>query len=137
MEIQIRTVVFGCSFGGGDASTVVEVPDKGATLRTLIEKKVEQEVAAFNRNRHLLYGREYRTPEEMIEDGEAAADPSLHGTYEPVAWEPEAARAVQAWKEGTFRITLDDRKAAELDGSISLTPELDVVFLRLMPFISG
>lgn len=137
MEIQVRTVVIGCSFGGGDASTRIEVPGNGVTAHTLILKKVERDVAAFNRNRHLLHGREYRMPEEMIRDENEAADPGRHGRFEERAWEPEAERAVAAWREGTFRILVDDRKIASLDGEIELEPDSDVVFLRLMPFISG
>jgi carbon-monoxide dehydrogenase medium subunit len=80
VEIQVRTVVIGCSFGGGDSAARIDVPEGGVSARTLIEKKVERDVAEFNRNRHLLYGREFRTPEEMIRDEEEAADSSRHGT---------------------------------------------------------
>lgn len=137
MEVAIRTVVFGCSFGGGDSETRVEVKGKTVTARALIRKKVEKEVADFNRNRHLMYGREFRIPEEMLEDEASAADPARHGTFAAVAWEGKADQALEAWKEGTFRITVDSENVTALDQKIPVRSDMDVVFLRLMPFISG
>ena len=137
MLVPIRTAIIGCSFGGGDYSTPLEIPSGRATLRVLIEGKVAREVAGFNRNRHRLYGREYRAPEELVADAQAAADAAQHGELPAVDWEPEAGRALAAFGEGTFRVTVDERKVGALDEEIELTPQSDVVFLRLMPFISG
>lgn len=115
----------------------MEIPGQRATLRALIEGKVEREIAAFNRNRRRLYGREYRAPEELVADEDAAADPAQHGQLAEVAWEPEARRALEAFGEGAFRVTVDERKIRSLEEEIELSPQSDVVFLRLMPFISG
>jgi hypothetical protein len=135
--VSIRTAIIGCSFGGGDYTVAVEVPEGRATLRALIQGKVAREVAAFNRNRHLLYGREYRAPEELVADEQAAADPARHGALPEAAWEQEAQRAVEAFGEGAFRVTVDERTVRALDDEIELSPQSDVVFLRLMPFVSG
>jgi hypothetical protein len=115
----------------------VEAPGKTVTARDLIRKKVEKEVADFNRNRHLMYGREFRIPEEMLEDEASASDPARHGTFTPIAWEAEADQALAAWGEGTFRITVDEENITTLDEKIALHPDMEIVFLRLMPFISG
>ncbi len=97
------------------------VQDAPVTARTLIEARVEQEIAA-----HVASG-----------DG-LRRSPWLHPVDGAPSLAEEQARAVAAFEAGQFLLLVDGRQLERPDDAVGLDDQrLTVTFLRLVPLVGG
>jgi hypothetical protein len=102
------------------------------TLRELIRSRVYQEVTEYN----ALLPSRFRglvQPEqtERTLKGERLAPPRK------LDWERQFDRALKAFRGNGFLVLVDDRQVDDLDSEVTLRPESQVTFLRLVPLVGG
>ncbi|HEV8357111.1 MAG TPA: hypothetical protein VGQ17_10145 [Gemmatimonadales bacterium] len=116
--------------GSGDA-------DGGLTLRELIARIVRAEVASFERRERAR--RFVRVlSESEIEAGAVRGKIDAGGrpSTGPVDAESAVAAALQGFEDGLYLVILDGVEQRDLDRQVYLSPESELVFLRLT-FLAG
>src|SRR5690606_30277754 len=107
------------------------------TLRSLIERIVRAEVAAFeNRERARRF--------VAVLSAAAIADGAAQGRVVPGGREPGAAvdveaavgAALQGFEDGLYLVVLDGSEQRQLDAEVHVRPDSHVVFVRLT-FLAG
>jgi hypothetical protein len=100
------------------------------TLREFIRRRVQQEVDRFNQSDSELF-RGLIQPEDT--------ERVLNGVRErpTLDWQRQYAKAVTAFNGNGFLVFVDQRQITDLDETISLTPQTNVTFLKLVPLIGG
>ena len=54
-----------------------------------------------------------------------------------IDWEEEAKRVMEAFRRNRFFLLVDDRQVTDLEATITLRPETQISFLRLVPLAGG
>jgi hypothetical protein len=102
------------------------------TVRELIRTRVEREVAEYNTRQSdkpygLLHARE--------------TEPGRHNDrprkFQPLDWQEQFDKAVQAFQRNGFIILVDQRQVESLDAWIEVKPETEVTFLKLVALVGG
>lgn len=137
ISIQIIDEYFGKS-----KTPVFEInfPAETVTVRELITRRVEEEVAQVNaqkfkkkknlQERMFLAGITNRAPETLLN----ADKPKRHKMIDPVQ---AVDTAVKAFMAGRYFLLINDKQIEDIDKAIELTPETQAVFLRLTPLVGG
>lgn len=137
VSIQIIDECFGKS-----KTPVFEIsfPAETITIRDLITRRVEDEVAQVNaqksshkksmQERMFLAGITNRAPETLLN----ADEPKRHKRIDPVA---AVQTALKAFKAGRYFLLINDEQIEEIDKAIVLTPQTEAIFLRLTPLVGG
>ncbi|HZS61223.1 MAG TPA: hypothetical protein VFA43_18240 [Gemmatimonadaceae bacterium] len=102
------------------------------TVRELIERRVYEEVQAYNTARP-GYFRGLVQPK----DAEATLNGYRLRTQREIDWRAQAALAFDAFQRNGFCILVGDRQVASLDDRIRLELETPVTFLKLVPLVGG
>jgi len=105
----------------------------GARLRDLIRAKVMCEVADYTAGRRRMVGKEYLTLDELAAFQRAAG----RGAARRLETEEEVRRALKAFEEGDYIVTVDGREVHDLEAVVAPTPGARVQFLRLLPVAGG
>ncbi|NNC37918.1 MAG: hypothetical protein EX271_09035 [Acidimicrobiales bacterium] len=120
----------------------LQYPSDTVTMRELITRRVEEEVAQVNHmkrnpdrikaeHRMFLAGLTRRSPEVLL-------NPDAGGKKgKPVDAAAAVKTALKAFDAGSFFVLFNDKQYENLDDQIVLTPNSEVVFLRLTPLIGG
>jgi len=129
-------------FFGKSKTPVFEIsfPSETVTVRDLITRRVEDEVAQINaqkfvqkkslQERMFLAGITNRAPETLLN----ADKPKRHRMIDPV----EAVKtALKAFSTGRYFLLINDQQIEDLDKTIKITPKTEAVFLRLTPLVGG
>ncbi len=119
----------------------LEYPSEIVTVRELITRRVEQEVARINNSE---YDPEYTKPEQrMFLASLTKSSPELLLNQNVAKKRKQAVNAnnavktaIEAFDSGGFLLLVDDRQYERLDDEVRLSPGSEVVFLRL-PFLIG
>ncbi|MGW8765678.1 hypothetical protein ACWGN5_24570 [Streptomyces sp. NPDC055815] len=106
--------------GGRTAGPRLPVTEERLTLRELIRRRVAHEAAA-------------EAHEAAAEAHETAAEAHEAAAEADAAF----ARAVEAFGRNGFLVLVGDRQIEELDETVTVGPETEVVFLRLVPLVGG
>lgn len=137
ISIQIVDEYFGKS-----KTPVFEIsfPTETITIRNLIIRRVEDEVAQVNaqkfvqkkslQERMFLAGITNRAPETLLN----ADTPKRHKMIDPVAAVNTALKAFEAER---YFVLINDTQIETLNEVIVITPETEAVFLRLTPLVGG
>ncbi len=137
ISIQIVDEYFGKS-----KTPVFEIsfPAETITIRDLITRRVEDEVAQVNAQKFLqkktlqermfLAGITNRAPETLLN----ADTPKRHKMIDPVL---AVNTALKAFEAGRYFVLINDTQIETLDEAIIITPETEAVFLRLTPLVGG
>jgi len=137
ISIQIIDELFGKS-----KTPVFEInfPIETITVRDLITRRVEEEVAQVNaqkfkkkqslQERMFLAGITNRAPETLLN----ADKPKKHKMIEPAA---AVKTALKAFEAGRYFLLINDQQIEDMDTEIVLTPKTEAVFLRLTPLVGG
>lgn len=137
ISVQIVDEYFGKS-----KTPVFEInfPSEKITIRDLITRRVEDEVAQVNaqkfrqkkslQERMFLAGITNRAPETLLN----ADTPKRHTTIDPVA---AVETALKAFEAGSYFLLINDLQIEALNQEIVLTPQTEAVFLRLTPLVGG
>jgi len=137
ISIQIVDEYFGKS-----KTPVFEInfPTETITIRDLITRRVEEEVAQVNaqrfkqkkslQERMFLAGITNRAPETLLN----ADKPKRHKMIDPVA---AVRTALKAFEASRYFLLINDQQIEEIDKVVDLTPQTEAVFLRLTPLVGG
>ena len=103
------------------------------TLRDLIRTRVREEVARFNgRKQELVFnGLVQPTETEAVVNGYRLRKKRM------LDWEKQADVAVEALTKNRYFVLVDDRQITELDQELTLTPDTNIAFVRLVPLVGG
>ncbi len=106
------------------------------SISEFIAEKVYQEVSAYNSRARANYGREYLRNEEiepMQDVGKIGLGSKRRRQVDP---EEEYQKALQAFEQNVFLILVDGRQR-KLDDIITVTPQTNITFIRLVPLVGG
>lgn len=110
----------------------LEVCGERLTARELIERRVSQEVQAYN-----LFAPGYFRGLVQPTEAEATLNGSKLRQRRKVDQEGQFRRALEAFERNGFFILVDDRQLDELDEVVEVTAESQVSFVRLVPLVGG
>jgi len=114
----------------------IRLPKRKISVSELIAEKVYQEVSAYNSRARANYGREYLRNEEierMQDAGKIGLGSKRRRQVDP---EVEYQKALQAFEQNVFLILVDGRQR-ELGDIITVTPQTNITFIRLVPLVGG
>jgi hypothetical protein len=117
---------------GDPVAMRLEGVSERTTLRDLIVTRVRDEVARYNADKSDVF-RGLVQPEDTTATALGYVMPSRR----TVDWERQAERAVESFRTNGFFVLVDDVQVTELDDELSLTPESDIRFIRLVQLIGG
>ena len=127
MRLRVRDET---TAGGHGEERSLELPEATTTLRDLIRGRVEAEVAAFNASRGDVY-------RGLVVPGDA--ERTLNGPR--VLREIDAGRqveaALEAFERGQLLVLVDGTQREALDEPLTLRPDSEAVFVRLVPLAGG
>lgn len=137
ISIQIMDEYFG---KGKTPVFEINFPSETISIRELIIRRVEEEVAQVNaqkfkikkslQERMFLAGITNRAPETLLN----ADKPKQHKSIDPIL---AVDTALKAFEAGRYFVLIDDQQIEDIDKMIELTPKTEAVFLRLTPLIGG
>jgi hypothetical protein len=132
VEVLVTTHVMGLDREREDAWPLA-LPAPVVPLRELIHAKVAREVADYRAGRRRIVGKEYLALDELAAFQEAA----VRGRAVPLEVEAEARKALRAFAEGDYMVTVGAREVHDLDAELRLEPGARIQFLRLLPVAGG
>ena len=131
MQLTVTTIIFGLPTGQRTSHVCLTLPVATLTIQELIAYKVRQEVEeVFTHQRSDLSG-EYRTPEELL----GVTLPALRGVTGTAL--DEIARAQQAFSARAYMIVVDNQRVWEPDTLLTIHPETQVEFIKILPLVGG
>ena len=108
----------------------LELPAERMTVRELLRRRIEQEVAQYNAGRSERF-RGLVTPHP----GEQALNgPPKRRTVDA---ERQVEAAVRAFERTRLLVFVDDRQVEDLDAELELRQDSDVAFVKLVPLAGG
>jgi len=102
------------------------------TLRELIERRIEEEVAAINAGRSDVRPLVMPTRQEARLNGVRAVEAA-----QPVDPRKQLEAAITAFARTRIVVIVDGRQATDLDQQIAVTPQTEVRFIKLVPLVGG
>ncbi len=131
MQLTVTTIIFGLPTGQRISHVCLTLPVATLTVQELIAHKVRQEVEEFVTHRRPDVSGEYLTPEELL--GVTTSDfRGVTGTALD-----EIARAQQAFTARAYMIVVDNQRVWEPDTLLTLHPETQVEFIKILPLVGG
>jgi hypothetical protein len=132
--VAVATVMFvdETTGGGRTGEWGMEVAEEWVTLRELIRRRIDQEVAEFNAaGTAIFHGLVQPSPAERTPDGYRLrpgrrVDP-----------DEQFARAVEAFGRNGFVVLAHDHQVLSLDEEIDLAGDAELTFLKLVPLVGG
>jgi hypothetical protein len=102
------------------------------TVRELIERRVYEEVQAYNTSRPGYF-------RGLVQPTDAEATLNGYRLRAPreIDWRAQAALALEAFQRNGFCILVGDRQVETLDDPIRLELATPVTFLKLVPLVGG
>lgn len=126
------TVVDETTTGDRHDAITLEFLTDHITVRELIRERVYQEVKDYNvRQSGVFRGLVQPTDAERTLNGYKIK------TRRQIDWQPQFDKAVAAFEANQVLILIDERQAESLDDRITLTPQTEVSFLKLVPLVGG
>jgi len=135
IECEIKLASVG-TLTRGTENYRITLPKRKVSVAELIAEKVYQEVSAYNSRVRASYGREYLSNEEverMQDAGKIGLGSKRRRQVDP---EEEYQKALQAFEQNVFLILVDGRQRG-LDDVITVTPQTNITFIRLVPLVGG
>ena len=131
MQLTVTTIIFGLPTGQRTSHVCLTLPVATLTVQDLIAHKVGQEVEEFCAHQRPDVSGEYRTPEELL-----GVTPSASRGVPGTALD-EIARAQQAFTARAYMIVVDNQRVWEPDTPLTLRPETQVEFIKILPLVGG
>ena len=125
---------FGASAPARRAGPDLRLVSERVTLREIIRARVAAEVEEINQRQ----ARKALTRSYLIPTDPNSLEAKLNSTSARILdIEQEVGRAVAAFMRRKFIVLLDDRQIDDLDETVGLRPESEVVFVHLTPLKGG
>ena len=120
------------SIGKPDHTFTVHVTGEIITVRELIKLRVFQEVEAYNQELPTAF-------RMLVQPSEAELTLNGFKFSKPRQVDPQAQfeKAIEAFEGNAFIVLVDDRQLGTLDDQITLHPETNISFLKLVPLVGG
>jgi hypothetical protein len=120
------------SIGKPEHTFTVHVSGETITVRELIKLRVFQEVEDYNQAMPTAF-------RMLVQPNEAERTLNGFKFSKPrqVSAQAQFEKAIQAFEGNGFLVLVDDRQVDTLDDEISLRPETEVSFLKLVPLVGG
>jgi hypothetical protein len=131
MQLTVTTIIFGLPTGQRISHVRLILPVATLTVQELIAHKVRQEVEEFFTHQRSDVSGEYLTPEELL-GVTTSASRGVIGTALD-----EIARAQQAFTARAYMIVVDNQRIWEPDTLLTLRPETQVEFIKILPLVGG
>jgi hypothetical protein len=131
MQLTVTTIIFGLPTGQRTSYVCLTVPAATLTVQDLIAHKVRQEVEEFFTHQRSDVSGEYLTPEELL-GVTTSASRGVTGTALD-----EIARAQQAFTARAYMIVVDNQRVWEPDTLLTLRPDTQVEFIKILPLVGG
>jgi hypothetical protein len=131
MQLTVTTIIFGLPTGQRTSHVCLTLPVATLAVQDLIARKVRQEVEEILTHRRSDVSGEYLTPEELL----GVATQACRGA--PGTVEDEIARAQQAFTARAYMIVVDNQRVWEPDTLLTLRPETQVEFIKILPLVGG
>lgn len=131
MQLTVTTIIFGLPTGQRTSHVRLTLPDGTLTVQELIAYKVCQEVEECLAHQRSGVSGEYLVPEELL-GGAASAYRMMPG-----AVAEEIARAQQAFAARAYMIVVDNQRMWDAEAVLSLRPETQVEFIKILPLVGG
>ena len=120
------------SIGKPEHTFTVHVSGEKITVRELIRLRVFQEVEAFNSQQPAVF-------RLLVQPGET--EQTLNGFKfskpRQVNAQKQFDKAIETFEINGFLVLVDDQQVEALDDEISLHPETNIAFLKLVPLVGG
>jgi hypothetical protein len=127
MQLTVTTIIFGLPTGQRISHVRLALPTDTLTLHELIAYKVRQEVEECLAHQRSGVNGEYLSPEELLR---AIA-------VVPGAVADEVARAQQAFAARAYMVVVDNGRVWSADEVLTLHPETQVEFIKILPLVGG
>jgi hypothetical protein len=101
------------------------------TLRELLKRRIDEEVAELNAGRDEIKPLVTPTEQERQLNGDKG---SAGRSVDPAR---QLAAAVEAFERRRIIIIVDGRQLSDIDQPITVTPDTEVRFLKLVPLVGG
>ena len=104
------------------------------TVRELIRQRVYQEVQDYNLNlatQPVFRGQVQPTDAEQTLNGYKLK------TNRQIDWQRQFDKAIEAFEAGNVLVLVNDRQAESLDEELTITPDTEVSFLKLVLLVGG
>lgn len=125
---------FGACAPARRAGPDLRLVSERVTLREIIRARVAAEVEEINQRQ----ARKALTRSYLIPTDPNSLEAKLNSTSARILdIEQEVGRAVAAFMRRKFIVLLDDRQIDDLDETVGLRPESEVVFVHLTPLKGG
>jgi hypothetical protein len=131
MQLTVTTIIFGLPTGQRISHVRLTLPVATLTVQELIAHKVRQEVEEFLTHQRSDVSGEYLTPEELL----GVTTSASRGVT--VTALDEIARAQQAFTARAYMIVVDNQRVWEPDTLLTLRPETQVEFIKILPLVGG
>jgi hypothetical protein len=131
MQLTVTTIIFGLPTGQRTSHVCLTLPVATLAVQDLIARKVRQEVEEILTHWRSDVSGEYLTPEELL----GVATQACRGA--PGTVEDEIARAQQAFTARAYMIVVDNQRVWEPDTLLTLRPETQVEFIKILPLVGG
>jgi len=131
MQLTVTTIIFGLPTGQRTSHVRLTLPVVTLTVQDLIAYKVRQEVEEFFTHQRPDISGEYLTPEELL-----GVTTSASGKVARTALD-EIGRAQQAFMARAYMIVVDNHRVWEPDTLLTLRPETQVEFIKILPLVGG
>jgi hypothetical protein len=131
MQLTVTTIIFGLPTGQRASHVSLTLPVATLTVQELIAYKVRQEVEEVGTNQRPDVSGEYFTPEELLGITTTALRRG------PGTALDEIARAQQAFSTRAYMIVVDNQRVWEPDTLLTLRPETQVEFIKILPLVGG
>ncbi|RCV58172.1 hypothetical protein [Marinitenerispora sediminis] len=114
-----------------DAFELPDLPDS-VTVRELIRLRVREEVARYNAQPSSTFQGLVRPT-----DAEAELNGYRMRGRRHIDWERQADIAEHAFTRNGFVVLVGDRQVEDLDESVALSGDPEIVFIKLVPLVGG
>ena len=131
MQLTVTTIIFGLPTGQRLSHVCLTLPVATLTVQELIAYKVRQEVEEFFTHQRPDVSGEYLMPEELL-----GITPSASRRVTGPALD-EIGRAQQAFTARAYMIVVDNQRVWEPDTLLTLRPETQVEFIKILPLVGG
>ena len=131
MQLTVTTIIFGLPTGQRTSHVCLTLPVATLTVQDLIAYKVRQEVEEVCTHQRSDVSGEYLTPEELL----GVTTTALRGATGAALG--EIARAQQAFSTRAYMIVVDNQRVWEPDTLLTLRPETQVEFIKILPLVGG
>ena len=131
MQLTVTTIIFGLPTGQCTSHVRLTLPMDTLTVGELIAHKVRQEVEELYTHQRSEMSGEYLTPEALL-GVTTSASRGVTGTAVD-----EIARAQQAFSVRGYMIVVDNQPIWEPDTLLTLRPDTQVEFIKILPLVGG